>query len=94
MGAVHRLSVLPAFGGGWRPTVRRPGGGVLILRALEVVDAIWAAVEPLLADRTETHPLGCHRRRVADRVWLWGILIRVVTGSSWVASKRSSNTAC
>lgn len=56
------------------------------MRALEpeVVDAIWAAVEPLLPHRNETHPLGCHRPRVPDRLCLWGILIRLVTGSSWV----------
>jgi len=56
------------------------------MRALEpeVVDAIWAAVEPLLPPRSETHPLGCHRPRVPDRLCLWGILIRLVTGSSWV----------
>ena len=56
------------------------------MRALEpeVVDAIWAAVEPLLPARAEAHPLGCHRPRVPDRLCLWGILIRLVTGSSWV----------
>ena len=56
------------------------------MRALEpeVVDAIWAAVEPLLPTRAEAHPLGCHRPRVPDRLCLWGILIRLVTGSSWV----------
>jgi transposase len=56
------------------------------MRALEpeVVDVIWAAVEPLLPPRNETHPLGCHRPRVPDRLCFWGILIRLVTGSSWV----------
>ena len=56
------------------------------MRALEteVVDAIWAAVEPLLPPPDRSHPLGCHRPRVADRLCFWGILIRLVTGSSWV----------
>lgn len=55
------------------------------MRALEseVVDAIWAAVEPLLPTRPE-HPLGCHRPRVPDRLCLWGLLVRLVTGASWV----------
>jgi transposase len=55
------------------------------MRALEreVVDAVWAAVEPLLPPRPP-HPLRCHRPRVADRLCLWGILIRLTTGSSWV----------
>jgi hypothetical protein len=41
------------------------------MRALdpEVVDAVWAAVEPLLPPPPpDDHPLGCHRRRVPDRV--------------------------
>ena len=56
------------------------------MRALEteVVDAVWAAVEPLLPPPDRSHPLGCHRPRVSDRLCFWGILIRLVTGSSWV----------
>jgi transposase len=55
------------------------------MRALEpeVVDAIWTAIEPLLPEPAK-HPLGCHRPRVADRLCLRGILIRLVTGASWV----------
>src|SRR5258706_5154237 len=63
----------------------RPGRSPDIMRALEsdVVDATWAAVEPLLP-RPRAHPLGCHRRRVPDRLCFWGLLIRLTTGSSWV----------
>jgi len=50
----------------------------------EVVEAVWAAVEPTLPPTDETHPLGCHNPRVADRVCFRGLLIRLVTGSSWV----------
>lgn len=59
---------------------------LVIMRALEpeVVDVIWRTVEPLLPARVDDHPLGCHRPRVADRLCFWGILIRLVTGSSWV----------
>jgi transposase len=49
----------------------------------EVVDAVWAAVEPLLPAPPE-HPLGCHRPRVPDRLCLWALLIRLTTGASWV----------
>jgi transposase len=56
------------------------------MRALEpeVVDAVWQAIEALLPVQVETHPLGCHRPRVADRLCFRGILIRLVTGASWV----------
>jgi transposase len=66
--------------------IHTPTGEVTsIMLALkpEVVDAVFAAVEPLLPDRPQ-HPLGCHRPRVPDRLCFWGILIRLVTGSSWV----------
>ena len=54
-------------------------------RALDpvVADAIWQAIEPLLPARDESHPLGCHRQRIPDKVCFRGILIRLVTGSSW-----------
>lgn len=55
------------------------------MRALEpeVVNAVFAAIEPLLPEPPD-HPLGCNRPRVADRLCFWGILIRLTTGSSWV----------
>jgi transposase len=57
------------------------------MRALEpeVVDAVWAAIEPLIPPAPENHPLGCHRPRVPDRLCFWGILVRLVTGCSWVS---------
>lgn len=56
------------------------------MRALEaeVVDAVWTAVEGLLPPPERSHPLGCHRPRVPDRLCFRGLLIRLVTGSSWV----------
>ncbi len=58
----------------------------VIIRALEpeVSDAIWATIEPLLPAGRDEHPLGCHRPRVSDRLCFRGILIRLVTGASWV----------
>ena len=55
----------------------------------EVVDAVWAAIEPLVpASARDAHPLGCHRPRVADRLCFTGILIRLVTGCAWVDAER------
>lgn len=60
------------------------------MRALdpEVVDAVWAACEPLIPKPVSTHPLGCHRRRIPDRLCFWGILVRLVTGCSWMRAER------
>jgi transposase len=61
------------------------------VRALHprVVEAVWAAVEALLPPRpAHDHPLGCHRRRIADRVCFTGILYRLVLGCSWVVAGR------
>jgi transposase len=56
------------------------------MRALdpEVGDAVWSAIEALLPAVDRSHPLGCHRPRVPDRVCFRGILLRLVTGASWV----------
>ena len=58
----------------------------IIMRALEVEvsDAVWTAIEGLLPAPSDEHPLGCHRPRVPDRLCFRGILIRLVTGASWV----------
>ena len=60
------------------------------MRALdpEVLDAMWAAAEPLLPAGGGDHPLGCHRPRISDRVCLEGVVIRLVTGCSWVTVER------
>ena len=60
------------------------------MRALdpEVVDAIWQAIEPLLPERTDTHPLGCHRPRSCDRDCFAVMLVRLCTGCSWEDAER------
>jgi transposase len=61
-----------------------------IMRALdpEVFDAVWLAVEGLLPDREDGHPLGCHRARISDRVCFEAMLVRLVTGCSWIDAER------
>lgn len=49
----------------------------------EVTEILWRSIEPLLPVVNDSHPLGCHRQKVPDRVIFRGILIRLVTGSSW-----------
>lgn len=50
----------------------------------EVMDAVWAAVEGLIPDPVETHPLGCHRPRASAKACFKVILVRLVTGCAWV----------
>jgi transposase len=56
-----------------------------MVRALDpaVISILWQAVFALLPERVDAHPLGCHRKRVSDLLCFRGILIRLVTGSSW-----------
>jgi transposase len=60
------------------------------MRALEpeVFDTVFAAIEPLLPVHNETHPLGCHRPRAADRDCFEVMLVRLVTGCSWEDAER------
>jgi transposase len=64
---------------------------VLIMLALSprVVDAVWAAVEPLIPQRpASNHPLGCHRPRIDDHLCFEAILFRLVAGCSWDVAGR------
>jgi transposase len=60
------------------------------MRALdpEVADAVWAAIEPLIPVAVDTHPLGCHRRRAADRDCFDVMVVRLATGCSWEDAER------
>jgi transposase len=60
------------------------------MRALdpEVFDPVWAAVEPLVPPREVHHPLGCHRRRAADRDCFRVMVVRLATGCSWEDAER------
>lgn len=60
------------------------------MRALdsEVLDAVWAAIEPLVPVLVEAHPLGCHRSRSSDRDCFEVMLVRLSTGCSWEDAER------
>lgn len=45
-------------------------------------------MEPLLPDPpTDTHPLGCHRLRVSDRICFEAILVRLALGCAWITAE-------
>lgn len=57
---------------------------IMLALSKRVVDAVFAAIEPLLPQRpVDSHPLGCHRPRISDRECFEAILFRLVTGCSW-----------
>ena len=58
---------------------------IIMVRALDpaVISVLWQGIFHLLPERVDDHPLGCHRKRVPDLLCFRGILIRLVTGSSW-----------
>ena len=60
------------------------------MRALdpEVLDAVWAAIEPLVPLIVESHPLRCHRPRSSDRDCFDVILVRLATSCSWEDAER------
>ena len=84
---IHRSSGWLGFDPECDPTNDDQVEVTIIMRALEpeVFDAVWTTVEPWIPPAPRTHPLGCHRPRVSDRLCLWGMLIRLVTGCSWVS---------
>ncbi len=63
------------------------------MRALgpEVVDAVWKAVEGLVPEPVDSHPLGCYRRRIPNQTCFEGMLIRLATGCSWEDTERLMN---
>ncbi len=56
------------------------------MRALdpEVVEAVWAATAPKIPAPANNHPVRGHRPRIPDKTVFTGLLIRLVTGCSWV----------
>ena len=60
------------------------------MRALdpEVLDVVWAVIEPLIPIPVDEHPLGCHRTRCSNRDCFEVMLVRLATGCSWEDAER------
>jgi transposase len=43
-------------------------GGLVPALPSSILESLWVQVSALLPARQDTHPLGCHRRRIPDRV--------------------------
>lgn len=89
MAAIHRLSASLGFDSEY--TKQDNQVEVLtVMRAfdLEVVDTVWAAIEPLIPIPVDDHPPGAHRPRKPDRDCFEVMLVRLVTGCSWEDAER------
>jgi transposase len=47
------------------------------------IEPLWVQFETLLPERTDTHPLGCHNPRIADRVVFDKLVAKLVFGGSY-----------
>ena len=72
--AIHRSLGWLGFDAEYDPNCNDLVEDPIIMSALEpeVVDVLFATVQPLLPPPESTHPLGCHRPRVSDRLCFWG----------------------
>jgi len=48
-----------------------------------IIEAIWEQFRALLPERKTTHPLGCHRPRIPDRVVFEKLIQVVVFGCAY-----------
>lgn len=48
-----------------------------------VIEPLWVQFQALLPPRVDTHPLGCHRPRIADRVVFDKLVAKLVLGGSY-----------
>jgi transposase len=56
-----------------------------------ILEPLWVQVSALLPTRPDTHPLGCHRRRIPDRVVFDKLIQVLVFGCGY---RRIADTSC
>jgi transposase len=56
-----------------------------------IIEPLWDQFAALLPDRVDSHPLGCHRRRIPDRIVFDKLLCVLVFGSGY---ERIADTTC
>ncbi len=56
-----------------------------------IIDPIWEQFRALLPERVDTHPLGCHRPRVSDRVVFDKLVQVLVLGAAYT---KIADTTC
>jgi transposase len=56
-----------------------------------IIEPLWDQFAALLPDRVDSHPLGCHRRRIPDRIVFDKLLCVLVFGGGY---ERIADAAC
>jgi transposase len=56
-----------------------------------VLEPLWVQVAALLPTRHDTHPLGCHRQRIADRIVFDKLIQVLVFGCGY---RRIADASC
>jgi transposase len=66
-------------------------GGLVPALPSSVLEPLWVQIAALLPTRPDTHPLGCHRPRIADRVVFDKLVQVLVFGCGY---RRIADTTC
>jgi hypothetical protein len=66
-------------------------GGLVLALPSSVLEPLWVQVCALLPTRQDTHPLGCHRPRVPDRV-VFDKLVQVLVFAC--GNRRTADATC
>jgi transposase len=61
----------------------RSSGGLVPALPSSVLEPLWVQVAALLPTRRVSHPLGCHRPRIADRVVFDKLIQVLVVGCGY-----------
>jgi hypothetical protein len=56
-----------------------------------IIEPLWDQFAALLPDRVDPHPLGCHRRRIPDRIVFDKLLCVLVFGGGY---ERIADATC
>lgn len=62
--------------------LRFPGGLVLAV-PFSIIEPLWDQLAAILPPHVDTHPLGCHRPRISDRVIFDKLIQALVLGAAY-----------
>jgi transposase len=69
----------------------RSHGGLVPALPSSILEPLWVQISALLPPRQDTHPLGCHRPRIPDRIVFDKLIQVLVFGCGY---RRIADTSC